>query len=48
MDFSSYELVLYDIDGTLVDTAGAGLAALIEPRNRSSNAQMRLISSSNQ
>lgn len=30
MDFSSYELVLYDIDGTLVDTAGAGMAALIE------------------
>ena len=30
MDFSRYDLILYDIDGTLVDTAGAGMAALIE------------------
>jgi phosphoglycolate phosphatase len=28
MSFSHYDLVLYDIDGTLVDTGGAGMAAL--------------------
>lgn len=28
MDFSSFDLVLYDIDGTLVDTGGAGMSAI--------------------
>jgi phosphoglycolate phosphatase len=30
MRFSDYDLVLYDIDGTLVDTGGAGMSALAE------------------
>jgi phosphoglycolate phosphatase-like HAD superfamily hydrolase len=30
MHFTDYDLVLYDIDGTLVDTGGAGMAALSE------------------
>lgn len=28
MDFSAFDLVLYDIDGTLVDTGGAGMEAI--------------------
>ena len=28
MDLGQFELILYDIDGTLVDTGGAGMAAL--------------------
>jgi phosphoglycolate phosphatase-like HAD superfamily hydrolase len=28
MDLSQFDLILYDIDGTLVDTGGAGMAAL--------------------
>lgn len=28
MDFSAFDLVLYDIDGTLVDTGGAGMSAI--------------------
>lgn len=34
MDFRQFELILYDIDGTLVDTGGAGMAAISQAAER--------------